>query len=196
VPFGVWVVHRRRAARALIRDGVLVEGAPGQRAVWFQVGGREQRAVVRARGRGARRVLCAPGAARCLLFSDGGEAIPARVARDVTIGRDGARLSVTVRRGRTETVTMWILALVIVEMAYIALRLTFFQQPAELRCDRAKDQCLLSGSDIFGGSWTTRFPASSMTGSEVQPHESGELAWVVHRGPSGDVALGAPTGRA
>jgi hypothetical protein len=208
VPFGLSVAGRRRAARALVRDGALVKGmidggaVPRRRtAARFQHDGNEERAIFAVGRRAAvpaePYVLCAAGRDGCLAFADGGSAVRARLARDVAIAHEGPRVTVTLRRSGLERATAWIVALLLVQLGYLGGRLVFFQPGSELRCDRARDLCTLRGSDIFGSEWSTTFPLRGVTGSEVREREHGELAWVLRRpgGPKAELELGAPTGR-
>src|SRR5262249_25420623 len=125
-----------------------------------------------------------------------GQAVVARLARDVLVERSNTRATITLTRGSTEKAVAWIAAFLLVQLGYIGLRLTFFQRPSELRCDRAKDECTLRGSDIFGTEWHTSFPASGMVRSEVEPREHRERAWMVRMTGGRSRELGSPTGRA
>jgi hypothetical protein len=198
LPFGMWVVRRRRAARALVRDGVLVDGTIDHAqqgsvrggtmfsaGIRFTVAGEEQRAVFAVAHQhvapgNSMPVLWAPGARHALVFPGGAaHAVAARLAHDIAIERGGERTVVTFRRGAAEKLFVGLLAIVLPQMTFIGLRLQS-QPPSLLRCDRDKDECTLSGSDIFGGHWSNSYPVSGMLHSEVRLHKTyDEVAWVV-----------------
>ncbi len=213
LPFVRWVARRRGAGRALIRDGVLIAAtiehvksasARGARlrsaSIRFVADGHAHHGLFSAGGTGlvagAATVLYTPAAEYCLVFvTDDQRPIPARLLRDLTVDRNDARTTVTMRRGRGERTFVAVLALVLVQITYVGLRLTFFQRPSELRCERKSDSCTLTGSDIFGGGWDNGFPASGMVRSELESREHGELAWVVRMTRGDTRELGHPTGR-
>lgn len=200
VPFVLWVVRRRRSARAIVRDGALAPARLEEHAAVFDADGREQRAIFsapkrRLAGGAAPAVVYLAGDARCLVVLPDGSTARAQIATGLIIDAAGGRATISLGRGRTERAVAWILALVLAQLAYIAARVTFFQKPSELRCDRAADRCTLSGSDIFGSAWDVTFPASAMNGSSVEDRGSSEKAWVVERSTGGRLELGNPTGR-
>ena len=197
LPFGMWVVRRRRAARALVRDGVLVDGTIDHAqqgsvrggtmfsaGIRFTVGGEEQRAVFAVAHQhvapgNSMPVLWARGARHALVFPGGVHAVAARLAHDIAIEHGGERTVVTLRRGAAEKFFVVMLAVVLPQMTFIGLRLQT-QAPSLLRCDRDQDECTLTGSDIFGGHWSNSYPVSGMLHSEVQLHRKyDEVAWVV-----------------
>jgi hypothetical protein len=112
------------------------------------------------------------------------------------MARDGSRATITLVRGKTEKFFIVFAALALAQLSYIAVRINYFQKPAELRCERKKDECTLSGSDIFGGGWHWSFPASGMKRSEVRAGKHGESEWVIWRSDGESRQMGSLTSRA
>jgi plastocyanin len=213
--FGAWAVRRRRAARVLVRDGVLVDGAIDHArqgmvrggtmftaGVRFTVAGEQHRAVfavarLHVAPGDVVPVLWLAGARHTLVFPRGAKhAVPARITHDIAVEHGGERTVVTFRRGVSEKIFVALLALVVPEMALLTVAIAF-QKPTVLRCERDRDQCTLTGHDIFGHEWTSTYPASAMTRSAVERNARyGEVEWVVHLRNGAPRQLGALTDRA
>jgi hypothetical protein len=114
------------------------------------------------------------------------------------IEKTDGQLTIAFRRTRAEKVVTVIAALVALQMSYIAARIFVFPQQSGLVCDRARDGCTHSGTDILGSSWRYTFPAHEMKRSQVEGTKyHGEVRWIVDttsttRNP---LELGLPTGR-
>ena len=114
----------------------------------------------------------------------------------MTIEKSPTALTVTFRRSGWDKWVPIIVAAVMVEAIYIALRINAFPQQTAIVCDRGKDLCTVSGYDIFGGSWTFAYPASEMKRSRVVADKSDDPRWIVERATLRPQELGSPTGRA
>jgi hypothetical protein len=213
VPFGLWMARRRARARALIRDGLLVDavveqGRPSPNAAprptsasirFSSSDGHEHRALFALNALGAspgpaQRALFSPTAEHCLVLSPAGKAIPATVVRDIAIERGEGRTIVTLRRGRTEKIVTGVLVVMLIEMIYFAIVLTWLQRPAELHCNRTSDACTVSGSDIFFERWSGTFPASQMSRSIVRKKSNGDIVWELRMTDGSSRSLGGVAG--
>jgi hypothetical protein len=213
LPFARWMRRRHRGARLLIREGQLVDAvlelgkatpyaaarATSASIRFSSADGREHRALfaldaVGASPVGSHRALFAPGADRCLVFSPAGKAIPAKMAHDLSIERGDGRTLVTLRRGRSEKIVTGILTVLMIELAYFAVVLTWLQRPAELRCDRATDNCTLTGSDIFFQRWSWSVHASRLSGSRLRKNDKGGIAWEMTLADGSSRSLGGIAG--
>ena len=204
--FGSWVARRRHAARTLVQRGVLVEGRvenPGTptrtAAIRFDADGGHYRAVFSARPRdvapgGTESVLFLPGAQYAVVFV-AGRVYAGRLARDIVLDSAHGRADVTMARGTTEKILVAILALVLVEAVGMSVRVAVFKDSAELRCERERDSCTLSGADVFGSTWSSSFAASAMTGSTVDSNRYDELTWSVRMRDGKTQQIGNPTAR-
>lgn len=97
----------------------------------------------------------------------------------MTIEKTETTLTVTFTRRWNEKLVAALALLIALETPYLAWRINLSPQQTVLSCDRGRDACLLSGHDVFGGSWTFAFPASRMQRSRIAPYSSGEQKWVV-----------------
>lgn len=105
------------------------------------------------------------------------------------------RLAIEFRRKRFDKVNVGLLGCIAVFFTFMTIRLSIGQPLQTLRCTRSTDTCVLTGSDIFGKSWTWQFAVSKLAASEVVKYNRSELEWVVRFRDGTDNSIGNPTGR-
>jgi hypothetical protein len=104
--------------------------------------------------------------------------------------------TVTLPRARAEKVGAVLAVLLAAQVAFIGVQTTIHSPRFELSCQRATDDCSLSGADIFGGRWTSHVKLSTLRTSRVAPAGNGEVKWEVAIDQGQPFEIGYPTARA